>query len=105
MTPRSKTRRWWHCLVMILAIAALCGCRGSPESRMARPLDRGDKYFGKEQYHEAILEYLNALRIDPTNTHALRRAGLAHYELGEFGQSFQFLLRTQALDPTDTATR
>ncbi len=80
-------------------------CRRSPEARKAHYLARGDRYFADEHYHEAIIEYLNVLRIDPTNTRALRNTGLAHYELGERGRSYQFLLRSQQLDPEDTEAR
>src|SRR5438128_1484380 len=92
-------------LITILALASSPGCRRSPEARKAHYLARADRYFADEHYHEAIIEYLNVLRIDPTNTQALRKAGLAHFELGELGQSYQFLLRSQQLDPADIDAR
>src|SRR5262249_28377802 len=77
------------------------GCARSPEAQKARHLERGDRYFKKEQYREAIIEYRNVLQIDPNQPHAIAQLGLAHYQLGEVGQSFRFLLRARELTPDD----
>lgn len=90
-------RRWTPLLLILLILAG--GCARSPEAKKARYLDRGDRYFRKEQYREAILEYRNALRIEATNARAMQQLGLAHYHLGEVGQSVRFLLKARELDP------
>src|SRR2546430_1959540 len=89
--------------ILILSVIAVCGCWRSPEARKDRYLKRGDAYFTQERYHDAILEYLNLLRMEPTNVHAIKNLGIAHYELGELGQAYQFLLRAEQLDGGDTA--
>ena len=62
---------------------------------MARHLDWGDRYFKQEKYREAVIEYQNALRIDPRSAHAARQTGLAHFNLGELGQAYRYLLGAQ----------
>ena len=64
MRTHPRVRRWGPLLLVMLLVAA--GCARSPEAKKARYLNRGDSYFKKEQYREAILEYRNALRIENT---------------------------------------
>ena len=84
-------------LLVVLALAA--GCSRSPEARKARHLERGDRYVKEEKYRDAIIEYRNVLRIEAANAQAMRQLGLAHFQLGEMGQAFRFLLRAQEGEP------
>ena len=88
---------------MLVLLALAGGC--SSESRAARRIARADHYFGQGEYQEATIEYRNALRADPDNRHAIRRLGLAFYELGEFRQAFAFLRRASEDDPADLDIR
>jgi tetratricopeptide (TPR) repeat protein len=96
-------RRYVPLLLVALLLAA--GCARSPEAKKARFLDRGDRYFKKEQYREAIIDYRNVLRIEGANARAIQQLGLAHYQLGEFGQAFRFLLKAQELTPDQIEVR
>jgi len=87
-------------VTLILALSA--GCSRSPEAKKARYLERGDRYFQKQQFREAMIEYRNALRVDGNNAQAIRQLGLSHYHLGEVAQSFRFLLKAQELEPDNT---
>jgi tetratricopeptide (TPR) repeat protein len=84
-------------LLVVLALAA--GCSRSPEAQEARHLERGERYFKEEKYRNAIIEYRKVLRVDAANVLATRQLGLAHFQLGEMGQAFRYLLRAQELDP------
>jgi tetratricopeptide (TPR) repeat protein len=103
MPTHWRIHRWSLIFLMILLAAA--GCARSPEAKKARFLDRGDRYFKKEQYREAIIEYRNALRFEGTNARAIQQIGLAHYQLGEFGQAARFLLKAQELTPDQLEVR
>ena len=81
------------------------GCARSPEAQTARYLDRGDSYLKKARYREAIIEYENALRIQRTDPRATRQLGLAHYQLGEFGQAARYLLKAEELAPDQLDVR
>lgn len=89
----------------LMIALVLAGCSRSPEAKKARYLERGDRYFKQEQYREAIIEYRNALRIDQKAPGAARQIGLAHYQLGQLGLAFRFLLAAQELEPDNTAVR
>ena len=100
------SRRLLASIVLLLtALVVTAGCARSPEANKARHLDRGDKYFAREQYREAVLEYRNVLRIEGTNARAIRQLALAHYQLGNLGQAFSYLLKSQELDPENSEVR
>ena len=99
----SGIRRWAPLLLVVLVVAT--GCTRSPEARKARYLERGDAYFKKEQYREAVIEYWNVLRVDQNHPRAIAQIGLAHFQLGETAQAFRFLLRAQELTPDDPEVR
>ena len=84
-------------------ILANSGC--SPSAREARHLSRGNRYFADSRYPEAIIEYLNVLRINPTNTAAIRGMGLANYQTGDARSAIQFLLMALQSQPEDVDLR
>src|SRR5213593_4479472 len=89
----------------LTALLVVAGCSRSPEAKKARHLERGDKYFSKAQYREALIEYANVLQLDRANPRAIRQLALAHYQLGQMGQAFPYLKKSQELDPGDTDVR
>ncbi len=92
-------------LSVLVACAILAGLAWSPTVRKARHLERGDRYFSGQQFREAIPEYRNVLQIEGTNPHAIRRLGLAHYQLNEFGHAFRYLPKVEQLEPDDLDVR
>jgi len=92
-------------VLLLIGLVLIMGCSRSPEAKKARYLERGDRYFKQEKYREATLEYRNALRIEENNAHAVRQLGLAHYQTGEMGQAYRYLLRAQQLTPDDLDVR
>src|SRR5439155_8519769 len=100
--------RGWATLLAVGVVVGLllaAGCARSPEAKKARYLERGDRYFQKERYRDAILEYRNALRLDASNPRAVRQLGLAHFQLAEIGQALRYLLKAQEQSPDDLDVR
>ncbi len=95
-------KKSWVTLLAFLLVAA---CARSPESQKARHLESANRYMEKHQYREAVIEYRNVLRFDRSNGHAIRQLGLAHYQLGEMAQAYQYLLKAEELVPTDLDVR
>src|SRR5438128_11999411 len=91
--------------LLLAVLVAMAGCSRSPEAKKARHLDRGDRYFAREQYQEAVIEYANVLRIDRTNTRAIQQLAFSHYQLGELGRAYPYLVKLQELDPENTDIR
>src|SRR5437667_5823883 len=97
------SRRW--IILFLTVLVAMAGCSRSPEAKKARHLERGDKYFSKAQYREALIEYANVLQLDRANPRAIRQLAFAHYQLGQIGQAFPYLVKSEELDPGDTDVR
>src|SRR5215475_409713 len=91
-------------ILLVLALL-LTGCTWSPEAQKARHLERGDQFFARQEYREAIIEYRNVVRLDGINRRAIRQLGVAHYQLGEMSQAFWYLGKSRELDPGDSEIR
>src|SRR5437016_9851880 len=91
--------------LLLALLVAMTGCSRSPEAKKARHLDRGDRYFARQQYREALIEYANVLQLDRANPRAIRQLAFAHYQLGQIGQAFPYLVKSQELDPVDPEVR
>ena len=83
----------------VMALAVLAGCSRDPQVRKKAYLDKGVAYFEKGKYDAAIIEYQNAIQIDPN-------FAAAHYEMarsfskqGDWTHAFQELQLTVQLDP------
>ena len=59
---------------LLIAAALIAGCTRDPQIRKKEYLDKGLSYFEKGKYEEAVIEYQNAIQIDP-------KFAEAHYEL------------------------
>ena len=68
---------WVRSLAVAFLISAmLTGCTRDPNVRKQRFLESGNRYRAQGKLREAVIQYANAVQIDP-------RFAQAHYELGE----------------------
>src|SRR3989304_10324932 len=100
----ARTAKGWT-LLLVIGLLVVAGCARSPEAKKARHLERGDRYFSRQQYREAVIEYRNVLQLDGKNVQATRQLALAHYQLGELGHALRYLLKSQELEPDNAAVR
>ena len=61
-------------LACLLLAAVFTGCSRDPNVRKQKYLDSGEKYFAEGKYHEAAIQFSNAIQIDS-------RFAQAHYQL------------------------
>ena len=101
MSVRLSSRTIAAAILLVLA----AGCTYSPEAKKARHLERGERFFSGERYREALIEYRNVRRIEAGNLRAIRQIGLAHFQLGEMAQAFDYLRRTRDAEPNDPDVR
>src|ERR1051325_189277 len=73
--PMVKIRSQITSAMLILGMLIASGCWRSPEARKANYLKRADAYFAEERYHDAFLESLTLLPLDPTNVPAIKNVG------------------------------
>ena len=97
-------------LAAILANAVIAGCLFvgagcSSQAKSARHLARAGQYFQAGKYREAAIEYMNVLKVEPTNRVAVRGMGLTLYEMGDVRAAVPCLLKAEDLDPGDADVR
>ena len=87
--------------IVIAALAAmlLAGCSRNPNVRKQMYVDSGNRYFQKQQYREASLQYQNAVQIDPQYADAHYRLGKSYLNLGYWSDAYRELSRTVDLAP------
>lgn len=84
-------------------LISLSGC--SKADRKSGHLKRADAFFASGDREKARIEYLNVVKLDPTNRPALSRLAEIHFDRGELGPAVPLLLRARELAPEDPAVR
>lgn len=92
-------------LLLVMGLVVAAGCSRSPEAKKARHLERADRYFAREQYQDAAIEYQRAVRIDAKDARAMTRVGLSFYQLGAAAQAFPYFVKSLELDPGNAEVR
>jgi len=87
--------------VVALLLAAHVACAGDPNERKQRFLRSGDAYFAQNRYAEAVIEYRNAVQIDPRFAEARVKLAEAHARLGDAAGALQEYVRAADLRPDD----
>jgi tetratricopeptide (TPR) repeat protein len=88
-------------MIVCLIAGALTGCSRDPNVRKQKYLESGDRYFAKEKYREAAIQYANAIQVDGRFAAAHYRLAETYLKLGDSGRAFQELSRTVELSPDD----
>lgn len=96
-----------HSSLLLAALLALSfsSCEGASSDRQkAHHEAQANAYFDKGQYQEALIEYMNVVRLDPNNASAHYRLALIHLKLGgtrNIQTAFGELTKTVDLDKTN----
>lgn len=98
-------RKSTQVLLMFAAIALsgmfFTGC--SQKAKMARHQQRGDNYFASGDFSKAEVEYLIALRLDPSNAHTISRLGDIFFQEGRYGRAYPYILKACELITNDVS--
>jgi tetratricopeptide (TPR) repeat protein len=95
-------RRFLAALCFVLIFA---GCSRDPNVRKADFVHKGDEYFHKAKYPEALISYAQALQIDPRYVPAYYQTAQCQIRLGNYPSAFQALTRTVELQPDHWAAQ
>lgn len=80
---------------LCLGVICLNGCSKDPNKYLAS----GDKYFKAGKYNEAVVEYRNAIQLDPKLVQAHYQLSRAYVQLKSLGPAYNELRQTVELDP------
>ena len=81
MPPLSLQSRLAITTGAFAAVVAV-SCGSDPAIKKQKYLESGNGYFDKQQYTEAIIEYRNAIAIDPKFGSARKRLGEVYAKIG-----------------------
>jgi putative PEP-CTERM system TPR-repeat lipoprotein len=87
------------CFVVALVVSGglLSGCSGDPNQRKREHLESGDQYAAQKNWAAAIIEYRNAVQIDPTYGEARYKLFEALIESGDARAAAGELIRAADL--------
>jgi cellulose synthase operon protein C len=92
-------------LLVFSFLVVLAGCTRDPNVRKQKYFDSGEKYFAEGKYHEAAIQYSNAVQIDPRFAQAHYQLSQVYLKLGDSNRAFQELNRTVELAPDNYPAR
>ncbi len=105
--PEAKSNEFTMRLIQqiacFLCLVALVGC--SAEARKEKYLSQADKAYSAGQYDQAEIDYLNVLKFDAANAHAMARLGTIYFDQGSPVRGIPYLLRAKELDSDDRNVR
>jgi len=81
-------------LVLVLSLLALASCSRDPNVLKQVYLEKGNKWFDRGKYREALLMYRDALQKDKKFAEAHYRLALTYMKLGSVSDGVRSLLRS-----------
>lgn len=94
--------RW---LTALLAVVLLGSAGCTRQAKAKRHLQRANSYFAANQYDRAEIEYLNVMRLQPTNIVAIHNLAEIYYSNESFQRAAAFLNAAKQLAPSDVESR
>ncbi len=86
-------------LLVALLTVLLVGCSGNAATRKDGYLRKGESLFAGKEYYKALLEFRNALQIDPNDAHAMARVAEAAEKAGNMREAvkqYQYAVNADA---------
>lgn len=102
--PRARRIRALLLVFLALSVAFAANC-SNPEETKAEHVRRGEAFLKERRWHEATLEFRNAVQIDDRLAAAHWGLAQAYENLGRVGEAVDELQQTIKLDPNHTVAR
>src|SRR5437588_3205165 len=84
---------------LLVVLCFTVACNTDPNVAKKKYVDRGNRYFEKAKYKEALIMYRNALRKDLRYGEAYYRSALTEIKLARFSDAARDLQRAVELQP------
>lgn len=94
--PAMVINQW---LAAVSGALLLLSCSRAPNVRKAEFLEKGEKYFQAFKYEEAVIEFRDAIQIDPRFAEARYQLGRSYLRLGNNQAAYRELRSAVDLDP------
>lgn len=88
---RDRMKRICSLLLTLTLVLGLCACEQKAEATWQEQYDLGIRYLAEENYEEAIIAFMAAIEIDPSNSDGYLKLAEAYIELDDLEQAAQVL--------------
>ena len=85
--------------VLLAFVALLAGCKHDPNVQKQKYLESGQRYFEKAKYREAVIQFSNALQVDPRFVEGHYQLAQAYIKLHDWNSAYDHLEKTVELSP------
>ena len=93
-------------LVAAALMAALpVGCKKNPAEAKAQFVTSAEKYMATQEYSEAIIQYRNALKIEPSSSKLQFSLGEAYFKNSQYREAFAAYKKASELDPNNVGAQ
>ena len=89
--------------MLTIAVSGLVGCTSDLDAQKRRFVDRGDRYVSEGKFREAVIEYRNAVQIDPMLGEARAKLAHAYERVGDGSSALNEFVRAADLLPEDVS--
>lgn len=100
-----KTRHKAISLFLVSLTIVLCLAMCGQEESDPEHLKRGNELSRAGKFEEAVVEYEQALEIEPENVDLLSNLGVAYYNLGQLDKAIDHYSRAIEIAPNDADIR
>src|SRR5271167_4805289 len=95
------TAFWSYVVLVAASCGIIAGCKVDPEKAKNRYLAKGNEYFEQGQYPQAVIEFENAVQVDPKFAEAHYRLAQSFLKETDWSHGYQELSKTIELQPTN----
>ena len=94
----SRVAKWL--LLTSFVVLIFTGCASDEEKKQSH-MEKGNAYFEKADYKSAVIEYKNAIKIDPKYRPAYEGLAETNVKLGDLQGAFRAYAAVAELDPNN----
>lgn len=93
----------FHLLCCLLVL--LAACSRDPNVRKQKYLESGERYFAKDEYRAAAIQFRNALQADPKFAQAHYQLARTYLKMQDWSSAYRELAATVELQPNNNKAR
>jgi tetratricopeptide (TPR) repeat protein len=92
-------------MLLITVLLTIAGCSRDPQVRKQKYFQSGQRYFEQGKYPEAIIQFSNAIQVDPRFGDAQYQLARSYLKMEHWRQAYDTLTRTLELRPDNYQAR
>src|SRR5215831_14952301 len=96
-----QNHRTVSCVVLLIAVALLPSACSNPDTQKKRHFERGNKYAAEKRDEFAVIEYANAVRLDPKYGEARLKLAETYERMNNLRAAFPEFIRAADALPDD----